>query len=228
MTTTTPAAMSKKTFTPAGPEVVNMDKERDWSHNIGMLDWDTTQILFTKHSLIDFLKYVGVTVDPNFQNIAKLPRYAQFGKLSKEEPAGQPEASEGTAAKEEAPADDFRPSRRVRTAPGGQSSGIFEEETTQPTLMFAPSRNGESAPTEKPAAPTAATEDAQDVETPGPSSYRPSRRVRTAPGGKDSLSGWWTDEPPAEDFKPTRKVRDIPGGVDNMNGIFGSSMGSER
>ena len=57
----------------------------------GMLDWDSTGVLFTKRSLIEFLKlvlsygkfnhlnigsyrYTGVTVDPNFTNIGKLPR----------------------------------------------------------------------------------------------------------------------------------------------------------
>ena len=56
-----------------------------------MLDWDSTGILFTKRSLIEFLKlvhslekfnrfnigsyrYTGVTVDVNLTNIGKLPR----------------------------------------------------------------------------------------------------------------------------------------------------------
>ena len=57
-----------------------------------MLDWDSTSIVFTKRSLIEFLKqvsltseplhvgltsngrYTGTTVDPNFTNIQKLPR----------------------------------------------------------------------------------------------------------------------------------------------------------
>ena len=57
----------------------------------GMLDWDNTNIVFTKRSLIEFLKFVflsanasnsdddsdrytGTTVDTNFSNISKLPR----------------------------------------------------------------------------------------------------------------------------------------------------------
>ena len=57
----------------------------------GMLDWDNTNIVFTKRSLIEFLKYAmlmdhhasfanllwrytGTTVDTNFQNVSKLPR----------------------------------------------------------------------------------------------------------------------------------------------------------
>lgn len=56
----------------------------------GMMDWDDTSIVFTKRSLIQFLKYAfstlalaslanlfwrytGTTVDTNFQNISKLP-----------------------------------------------------------------------------------------------------------------------------------------------------------
>jgi hypothetical protein len=79
-------------------KVINYDKERDWPSNIGMLDWDNTNIVFTKRSLIEFLKYTGTTVDTNFSNIAKLPSsvsvlihpclshlspgYASFGSFS--------------------------------------------------------------------------------------------------------------------------------------------------
>ena len=95
-------------FTPT--DVVDMSKEKDWAsslgklmscrtckatHNgrivsIGMMDWDTTRIVFTKRTLIEFLRYAmslihssrcstfairytGTTVDTNFTNISKLP-----------------------------------------------------------------------------------------------------------------------------------------------------------
>jgi hypothetical protein len=42
------------TFTETSP--VNMSSERDWANNLGMLDWDSTSIVFTKRSLMEFLK----------------------------------------------------------------------------------------------------------------------------------------------------------------------------
>ncbi|KAG6850454.1 hypothetical protein H0H93_012875 [Arthromyces matolae] len=91
------------TFTPANP--VDMSKEKSWAADLdfktmpGMLDWDATNIVFTKRSLIEFLKYTGTTVDTNFNNIAKLPRYAKFGKISAEDNASDaPEAPVSQAA----------------------------------------------------------------------------------------------------------------------------------
>jgi hypothetical protein len=60
-------------FTPTSP--VNMSNEKDWAANLGylvvalppshsqwfslgMLDWDSTSIIFTKRSLMEFLKFV--------------------------------------------------------------------------------------------------------------------------------------------------------------------------
>ncbi|KAF8841167.1 hypothetical protein BDN67DRAFT_967503 [Paxillus ammoniavirescens] len=60
------------TFTPS--QAIDMSKEKDWPMNLGMMDWDHTKIVFTKRSLVEFLKYTGVTVDPGFTNIQKLPR----------------------------------------------------------------------------------------------------------------------------------------------------------
>ncbi|PSS22659.1 hypothetical protein PHLCEN_2v3025 [Hermanssonia centrifuga] len=74
-----------------------MSKEKEWAANIGeffvccvrrklylltsqcptgMMDWDNTRIVFTKRTLIEFLKYTGTTVDTNLSNIAKLPSEA--------------------------------------------------------------------------------------------------------------------------------------------------------
>ncbi|KAF7984066.1 hypothetical protein HWV62_17616 [Athelia sp. TMB] len=90
--------MSSLTFTPSA--TFDPTKEKDWQANLGMLDWDTTKIVFTKRSLLEFLKSTGTTVDPNFTNLSKLPRkhindrslrdysradslgFATFGRLS--------------------------------------------------------------------------------------------------------------------------------------------------
>ncbi|KAH7930891.1 hypothetical protein BV22DRAFT_1028054 [Leucogyrophana mollusca] len=163
------------TFTPS--QVVDMTKERDWPVNLGMLDWDTTNIVFTKRSLVEFLKYTGTTVDPSFANIQKLPRYATFGKItttggeapaSPTSPALAPSTSSRLLGGEDAddalstappvagesqkPAiDGFVPTRRVRTVPGGASSvGNLWTDDTQDQFM-------------------------------------PTRKVRERPGGNDNI-----------------------------------------
>ncbi|KAH7915978.1 hypothetical protein BJ138DRAFT_1176085 [Hygrophoropsis aurantiaca] len=164
------------TFTPS--QVVDMSKERDWSMNLGMLDWDSTKIVFTKSSLMEFLKYTGTTVDPGFNNIQKLPRYAIFGKMSapsEESPdsttsatmaasnsharllggedAGDALSTAPPVAGEAQPSgvDGFIPSRRVRTVPGGASSVA--------NLW---------------------TDDSQEQ-------FMPTRKVRERPGGNDNI-----------------------------------------
>lgn len=47
---------------------------KDWPVYLGKLDWDTTSIVFTKRSLLEFLRTVGVTVEPGLNEIQKLPR----------------------------------------------------------------------------------------------------------------------------------------------------------
>jgi len=170
------------TFTPSN--VVDVSKEKDWPMNLGMLDWDSTSIVFTKRSFVEFLKYTGTTVDPGFGNIQKLPRYAKFGKLTSNEgepvaPVTSPTALSPTGngrllaeeftddALSTAPpppttesaqsgpevVDEFKPTRRVRTQPGGRDSisNLF---------------GGES----------------QDR-------FVPTRKVRQRPGGEDNIEG---------------------------------------
>ncbi|OBZ75613.1 hypothetical protein A0H81_04713 [Grifola frondosa] len=117
--------MSSTNFTPSN--IVDMTKERDWPANLGMLDWDNTSIVFTKRSLLEFLKYAGVTVDPNFINIQKLPRYAQFGKLdgSPSSPQNPQHSTPSDSAPTAPVVSSFRPTRRVREAPGGTHTNLF-------------------------------------------------------------------------------------------------------
>ncbi|KAF8553417.1 hypothetical protein OG21DRAFT_1414408, partial [Imleria badia] len=155
-------------FTPS--QAIDMSKEKDWPMHLGMLDWDNTKIVFTKRSLVEFLKYAGVTIDPGFTNIQKLPRYAQFGNMvqvvmtTSSTSAVQPPASSGVQQlfEEEFPDDalataplsgGFKPTRRVRTIPGGRDSigNIFSDEETE--------------------------------------QFVPTRRVRQRPGGTDNIEG---------------------------------------
>ncbi|TFK26397.1 hypothetical protein FA15DRAFT_667489 [Coprinopsis marcescibilis] len=201
------------TFTPSN--AIDLSKEKQWAGDIGLLDWDSTSIVFTKRSLIEFLKYTGTTVDTNFGNISKLPKYAKFGKLSAEIPiASAQQQPESNAAAEQ---DAFKPSRRVRTAPGGDHTDIFAADD-EGALAAAPPAPADRKP--PPPAPQPVYEDPEHQGIAFTSSVKPSRRVREQPGGKDSLSnifGGPGDEP---EFKPTRRVRDAPGGRDNISGLF--------
>ncbi|KAJ7694102.1 hypothetical protein B0H17DRAFT_470384 [Mycena rosella] len=215
-------------FTPTSP--VNLANERDWAANLGMLDWDATSIVFTKRSLMEFLKYTGTTVDTNFANIQKLPRYAKFGKIADSDfgsPAASTAASDSAAA---SPAADFKPTRRVREPPGGSRTDIFAVEDVLDALSLAPPKpegvvkanvTSASSAVEAPA-PTEAPAEEEEVKTqgnaPSGTGIKPSRRVREAPGGNSSLGRiWGSDEP--EEFKPTRRVRQAPGGG-TSSGIF--------
>ncbi|KAF9533345.1 hypothetical protein CPB83DRAFT_845108 [Crepidotus variabilis] len=200
-------------FTPSN--AVDMSKERDWPANLGMLDWDDTSIVFTKRSLIEFLKYTGTTVDTNFYNISKLPKYAKFGKLSEATQEQVKDALEVAGSANAA--NGFRPSRRVRDVPGGSHTDIFAADEDD-ALSAAPPKPEEA----KPAQQAPVSRDTADDEHQGidfGSSFKPSRRVRENPGGNSSLSNFW-DADEQESFKPTRRVRERPGGKDSISGIF--------
>jgi len=191
-----------------------------------MLDWDNTRIVFTKRTLIEFLKYTGTTVDPNFTNISKLPRYAKFGKISvntdQESSSATPSAADTTSGQEQD--DQFKPTRRVRQAPGGPTSNLFgQEEEDDGALSSAPARSSAKAISGS-SLPGASTGEPQDTGKgmawdPAEASgeFKPTRKVRERPGGKDSF---W-DRPEDDAFKPTRKVRERPGGKDSIGGLFG-------
>ncbi|KAF9232971.1 hypothetical protein BU15DRAFT_54467, partial [Melanogaster broomeanus] len=163
-------------FTPS--TAIDMSKEKDWPMNIGMMDWDNTKIVLTKRSLMEFLKQIGVTVDPGFVTIQKLPRYAQFGTLTANPDADGTTTEVPSSAKPEAQrifeeefTDDalstapppptnnsaesggFKPTRRVRTTPGGVDSmgSIFSDDTQE--------------------------------------NFVPTRKVRQRPGGADNIEG---------------------------------------
>lgn len=256
--------------------------EKEWPAKLGVLDWDKTNIVFTKRSFIEFLRYAGISLDPNFHNIAKLPRYAEIGRMEggASEASGiaqaAPEIAQ-TSAPYNTSADDFKPSRRVRTAPGGnQTFRLGNDEDDDPfnsnpklgqhvqplpvetkapvpaqanTNDFKPSRRVRTVPggaqtfsfeadedevevptkkveslsvaEEKAPEPVQETKSAEAEEAQNPNSnFKPSRRVRHAPGGPSSMASLWDDNPEPEQFKPTRRVREGPGGNDSISQIF--------
>ncbi|KAF9264917.1 hypothetical protein L218DRAFT_861797, partial [Marasmius fiardii PR-910] len=202
---------------------VDMSKEKEWASSLGgMLDWDSTRIVFTKRSLIEFLKNVGVTVDTNFSNISKLPRYATFGKLSSGDPQSSVSTSTSTTSvpgKFHTPSSPvlhvFKPTRRVREGPGGKHTDIFADEfqTEGGALSNAPPKDAtESETPVSPPVPQTTKTTAEDNEESGfdfPSKPAPSRRVRTNPGGNSSIGSLWDPEPAQDEFKPTRRCRVI-------------------
>ncbi|KAF9050733.1 hypothetical protein BDZ89DRAFT_977618 [Hymenopellis radicata] len=212
------------TFTPSA--AINMAKEKEWSSGLGMLDWDDVDIVFTKRSLIEFLKYTGITVDTSFANIHKLPQYAKIGSFSP--PLSAEPASATTAAVTSPVVDDdsdaFKPTRRVRTAPGGPHTDIFGQDFQgeEDALSRAPPKHGVKA-ADTTAVDEPKVEQDEEEEEMGiqfSSNVKPSRRVRTEPGGKSSVGSLWDTDVPPEEFKPTRRVREGPGGQDNLNNLW--------
>ncbi|CAE6517101.1 unnamed protein product [Rhizoctonia solani] len=178
-------------FTPV--QIVDGSKEKEWPYKLGVMDWDDTKIVFTKRQLVDFLKYVGVTVDTNFTQIAKLPRYAEFGTISGESTGVEAFAAETSAVP--APAESvstntgdptWKPTRRVRTVPGGaQTFHLGDGEEEPLSRAAAPPAQAVAAPAQ--AAPDAPAPQAPRVVDSDGNAFKPTRRVRTVPGGKDSI-----------------------------------------
>ncbi|GBE82599.1 hypothetical protein SCP_0409830 [Sparassis crispa] len=217
--------MSSSGFTPSS--VVDMSNERDWPANLGMLDWDTTQIVFTKRSLLEFMKYAGVTVDPNFTNIQKLPRFAHFGTAvasgvnsgQSSSNVDQPSSNETTPAVLNSNA--FRPSRKVREVPGGAHTNIFGTDDND-ALATAPLRGG-AKPTEAHSEPVA--EHPAVTEQKSPDSDK-AEEISTSNTGsksrrtKSGVASLWDAPDPADQFRPSRRVREMPGGKDSISGLF--------
>ncbi|KAG2020651.1 hypothetical protein CC2G_005962 [Coprinopsis cinerea AmutBmut pab1-1] len=174
-------------------------------------------------------RYTGVTVDTNFNNISKLPRYAKFGKISEGSASSEQEAvsqQSSVTANEHAASSTpaYKPSRRVRTAPGGDHTDIFALEEDDALAQAPPREESQSQAAVPPAVQPAQPQEKPEEDTSGipfSSSIKPSRRVREQPGGKDSISSLWgNDDDQPQEFKPTRRVRDAPGGRDNISALF--------
>ncbi|WWD01157.1 hypothetical protein V866_008096 [Kwoniella sp. B9012] len=208
------------TFTPIHP--FEMDAPKTWGGTIGMMNWDNDKIVFSKRSLLEFLKSAGVTVNQNFSEIQKLPKYATFGRFSKaatdaavadlvEAEIGDPTTDSSSLPSNRTTVP--RPSRKVRDPPGGkQSIQLFGEEyEEEDALSLAPPRDGG---------------DGVDVEV----ERLEKLRVHAEPvrdGGahiEEEQQDPKTDRVsnPAHGFRPTRKVREGPGGASSMGAaLFG-------
>jgi len=168
--------------------------EQDWTANLGMLNWDDSSIVFTKRNLVEFLRRVGVTVDPSWKNMKEIPRYAKLGqKLDTAGTPLEPSASTSSAAPSSGPVQGgFKPSRRVRQNPGGITTlNIFGESDESPP--FPPATQATSPKASEPPTSDNAIEEQEgsankEESVASHEGPRPSRRVREVPGGKDSIN----------------------------------------
>ncbi|WVQ98949.1 hypothetical protein IAU59_006081 [Kwoniella sp. CBS 9459] len=221
--TSTPRKDQPSTFEPIHP--FEMDQPKTWGGTIGMMNWDNDKIVFSKRSLLEFLKSAGITVNQNFTEIQKLPKYATFGRFSQaatdaavadlvDAEIGDP-TTDSTVKSSQTTVP--RPSRKVIDPPGGkQSIRLFGEEyEEEDALSLAPPRDGG---------------DGVDVEV-----ERLERmRVHAEPvvdGGarieddqqqqqQQGFGGRLSNPPPG--YRPSRKVREGPGGASQMGAaLFG-------
>jgi hypothetical protein len=227
------------TFTPIHP--FKMDEPKTWGQTIGQLNWDTDKIVFSKRSLLEFLKSCQMTVNTNFTEIQKLPKYASFGRMS------QAATDEAVADLIEAEINDHedpkpsssnaaatRPSRKVVDPPGGkQSYKLYGEEYEEAdALSLAPPKDGGPGVdvdidrmehlklhVEPEADGGAHIDDIPD-----------DNKIEAGPGetpiesataeARASDAGRTSNPPP--NFRPTRKVREGPGGKSQMGAaMFG-------
>ncbi|KAK8869585.1 hypothetical protein IAR55_000152 [Kwoniella newhampshirensis] len=207
------------TFTPIHP--FNMDDPRSWGSTIGMMHWDNDKIVFSKRSLLEFLKSADITVNQNFSEIQKLPKYATFGKFSQAatdaavadlveaEIADPTTESSLPSSKSTVP----RPSRKVRDPPGGKDNIRLygEEYEEEDALSLAPPRDGGSG---------------VEVEVERLERLKVHVEPEVDGGAKiidndDDEEKSRVSNPPAG-FKPSRKVRQVPGGASSVGAaLFG-------
>ncbi|RSH93896.1 hypothetical protein EHS25_006548 [Saitozyma podzolica] len=204
------------TFTPIHP--FDMNDAKSWGRTIGMMDWDNDKIVFSKRSLLEFLKSMQFTVNTNFTEISKLPKYASFGKFSQAatdaavadlveaEIADPTHESSIPSSKSTVP----RPSRKVIDPPGGkQSMRIFGEEFEETdALSMAPPRDGGEGVDIEVERMERMKVHVDPVEEAG-------KRIEEVPEGDRA-----SNPPPG--FRPSRKVMQGPGGASTMGqALFG-------
>ncbi|KAH8829688.1 hypothetical protein DL96DRAFT_1074510 [Flagelloscypha sp. PMI_526] len=198
-----------------------MTHEKGWAADAGMLDWDSTKIVFTKRTLLEFLKYTGTTVDPNFSTISKLPRYAQFGTItegvtSADASSNIAETSATVTSAAPATGEEFKPTRRVRDPPGGKTHSLFGDDLEEDALSKAPppapGAQTVLPPSITPIPPKTKEEEEYGLDMPSSRSQEQVQKAKVP--SKPTTTSFWDAEP--EVFKPTRRVRENPGGANNI------------
>lgn len=62
------------------------DNPRDWKGEIGLMNSQSTSVVFTLETLTNWLKTLQIEVDANLSEFKNLPKFAQLGKMT----AGSP------------------------------------------------------------------------------------------------------------------------------------------
>lgn len=213
-------------FTPK--DIIEPGKEKEWASALGGLDWDKTAIVFTKRTFVEFLRYAGTTVDPNWGNVSKLPRYAQFGTLTNED-GSVVDFAAAAAPKETASSDfssqgasDFKPSRRVTSPPGGKESISIFSEQGQEEYVPPPPRAPRKLAAMQETPWDEVTEQVAELkiqkQQPPEEEEQPAPPPQKAPEPDTSIWGSSSDQ--ASSFRPTRRVREGPGGHDSLAGLI--------
>ncbi|KAJ9092450.1 hypothetical protein QFC21_006832 [Naganishia friedmannii] len=187
----------QSTFQPVHP--FNLDDPKSWAQTAGTMDWDTTHICFTKRSLLDFLKQVGVSVGTNYTEISKLPKYATFGKFSQAATNQAVKDLVDAEIADPSSADKVHTTRKVTQSPGGPTSvtisGADIEE--QDALSMAPPRKAAGE-----------TQEGQEEDEDNGVTFTHTEKaeVRSVSVSMDGDE----EKPPGAvpGFRPTRKVRE--------------------
>ncbi|UZJ51734.1 hypothetical protein CBS101457_001054 [Exobasidium rhododendri] len=166
------------TFTPS-TQISAATSPRDWAYELGRLP-PTASIVFTKASLIEFLKTHGIEVGPNNTEINKLPRYATIGKLE------QPDATISATQKKVTPPPAFAESPRPSSFAAPAPKPI-DEPRSEPLAYHQPAAVSKIIPQEdnKSLMADRKMDRKQEIQvrTPDGEVFRPTRRVREPVGG---------------------------------------------
>ncbi|ODN83354.1 hypothetical protein, variant [Cryptococcus amylolentus CBS 6039] len=173
------------------------------------MNWDTDKIVFSKRSLLEFLKSADVTVNQNFTEIQKLPKYATFGKFS--QAATDAAVADLVDAEIGDPTHASNVPSSKATVPRGKTGvNIFPEEyEEEDALSLAPPRDGG---------------DGVDLEVERLEKLRVHVEKQKEGGAtieevtKDASGDRVSNPPPG--FKPTRKVTQAPGGKSSVGSIL--------
>ncbi|KAL9933009.1 hypothetical protein V8E36_008264 [Tilletia maclaganii] len=200
--------------------------ESDYAYLLGGLAW-TDHIVFTKESLLDFLKTKDIQVSQNFKEIQQLPKFATVGKFDRD-----PASASGASGAQQQQQQVQQPQRAQQAAPQGRAGiqalpGVVDAsgkpyrpnyKVTEPmgggsaavSALFAPLDEDEAPrpPRRAPAPPTAAAETGA-YGAPEQQQQQPQQQQRSVSG-----NGYVDDG----SYRPTTRVT-MPGGTGGQSSI---------
>ncbi|MCO5613775.1 hypothetical protein L7F22_068053 [Adiantum nelumboides] len=186
-------------FTPS-TKLTAESNPRDWAYELACLPANAN-IVFTKDSLLRFLKTHNIDVSPNYVEINKLPKYAQIGTLG----AAQLTSSKAELSNLTEQVAAVQTNDKPRSAPAPPAIA------SPPAVEAAPA----IAPVPIPAAAVAPI--VPESQAPALQPTSASRRDPALPHNPDVVT------PDGEEFRPTRRVREpIGGGSAQITALFGA------